>query len=202
MTIAIDFDSTSLLLTGLVLTGLGLVICFFGYRFFRLYLGLIGFMLGFYVGAALAADMEPVAQLLIGLGIGFVFGLISYSLFVVGFVIAGAVLGASFAVALLTLLTVDSSAATAIIVVGALIGAAVAFVLKDLIIMLATAFSGAGQVIIGGLLLLFPNNVTQNEAGLILIEISDVLTILALFSVVVLAFAGLSFQSRSQQNSR
>jgi hypothetical protein len=197
VTIAIDFDTTSLLLTGVILVGLGLIICFFGYRFFRLYLGFIGFMLGFYVGAALAADMEPVAQLLIGLGIGFVFGLVSFALFVIGFVLAGALLGASFAVALLTLFTVSSNAALALIVVAALIGAGAAFILKDLIIMLATAFTGAGQVVVGGLLLLFPNNVTQNEAGLILLEISDLMTILALFTAVVLTVAGLSFQSRN-----
>lgn len=200
MTLAFELDSTSILLAAALSLGIGLIICFFGYRVFRLYIGLIGFVIGFTIGTSLAVDLEPVAQLLFGIGLGAVVGLATYALFVIGFVLAGALLGGSFAVAMLTLFSLQSEASTAIIVVAALIGAGVAFLLKDLIIMLATAFSGAGQIVIGGLMLLFPGDVTQNEVGLVTLAVSDGIALLGFFTLLVLTLAGFSTQNRSRRN--
>ncbi len=202
MTLAFDINSGSVLLIALLTIGIGLLVCFFGYRLFRLYLSVIGFVAGFVIGASLVADTEPALQLFAGLGVGLIVALVAYALFVIGFLLAGALLGASFGVAMITLFEMQSDAAMAVILVAALIGASVAVVLRDLIVMLSTAFTGGGQVIAGGLLLLFPSDVQQSAEGLVTFDVSSGVALVAIIAWVILSLAGFGAQNRSDRARR
>lgn len=199
MTVGFDIDASSVLLTAAVLIGVGLAVCFFGWRLFQLYLGFIGFAVGLGLGIALTADAEPFAQLVVGVGIGLVFALIAYGLFVIGFVMAGALLGAAVALALLSALNAQASATVVLLVIGAVLGGGLAFLLTDFIIALSTAFTGAGQVIVGGMLLLFPDQVMQDEVtGRITFDLGDGVTLVALIAWLLLGVAGFGFQNRTR----
>ena len=97
---------------------------------------------------------SPWPALLIGVGTAVVLALLAYPLWSIGVIIIGAALGFMILGALGLALNVSPGA---VILMGVLGGAAVGFLfygVRDLFVMLATAFSGSAQVVYGlGLLL-------------------------------------------------
>jgi hypothetical protein len=131
---------------------LGLVNCFFGYRIFRILLGVYGFLLGAAVGFVLAGVLfegqgwwvSAVGALAGGLlGAALMAALYYVGVFVVGAVtgamLAGAV-GAALGVALPGIVT---------IVVAIVVGIAAIF-FQRVVIVLATSLAGAWMAVIGG----------------------------------------------------
>ncbi len=155
---------------------IGLLSCFFGYRFFRIVLALLGFVVGFGIGTALIASDQVVLEVIVGLIGGLIGAIIFYFLYVIGIIIAGAMLGGVVAQTLLLSLGVNDNTILLIgLVVGLIIGAFVAFVLNKWMIVVSTAFNGAAAILYGaalifpGLLVFNPDNSIRLESPLVVI---------------------------------
>ncbi len=134
---------------------LGLVMCFFGYRFFKVLLGIMGFLacggVALRVGYAISSENEFVALIA-----GLLGGVVGATLFVVLYYIGVFLFGASFAV--LTAATCAGPAEQSLtppvtLVLGG-IGGVLAVLLQKFIIVCSTAFIGAWLMVFGGMLML------------------------------------------------
>lgn len=139
---------------GVAVILVGLASCFYGYPLFRIFLILAGLLYGYLLGQSFTPASQPWIALLIGVGAAVVLALLAYPLWSIGVIVIGAALGFMILGALGLALNVSPGA---VILMGVLGGALVGFLfygVRDLFVMLATAFSGATQVVYGlGLLL-------------------------------------------------
>jgi len=142
------------ILIGLVSIVIGAVVCFSGYRIFRVVLMLVGFLLGFVLGMAIMSNSGGIGQLLVGVVVGLLGAGIFYALYFVGIFLAGAFLGAGLAAMLVSLFNIGGGVATILVLVGLIGGAILALVLNKLMIVISTAFSGAGTMVEGAVMIL------------------------------------------------
>ncbi len=142
------------ILIGLVSMVIGAVVCFSGYRIFRVVLMLVGFLVGFVVGMAIMSSSGGIGQLLVGVVVGLIGAGIFYALYFVGIFLAGAFLGAGLAAMLVSLLNIGGGVATILVLVGLIGGAILALVLNKLMIVISTAFGGAGTLVEGAVMIL------------------------------------------------
>jgi len=145
-----EFSKGALHLIALASIGLGVVYCFFGYRIFRILLGILGFILGASMAVAIAFDIfgrEQVVVILAGLVGGIIGAVLMVVLYFVGIFLLGAWLGSLLGV----LLTGGggSTVETVIILVLAVIGGIVAILLQKLMIIISTALSGSWGIVSG-----------------------------------------------------
>ena len=145
-----ELGREALYLIALVSIGLGVVYCFFGYRIFRIILGILGFIGGASVAAAVAFDIfgrEQVVLIVAGLVGGIIGAVLMVVLYFIGIFLLGAWLGSLLGV----LLTGGggSTVETVIILVLAVIGGVAAVMLQKLMIILSTALSGAWAIVSG-----------------------------------------------------
>jgi len=139
------------ILTGLILLVLGLIACFFGWRFFRLVMGLQGFVIGYYLAHRLLAAQGDAISIIVGIIAGIVLFYVFYQfLYNYAFVVLGAVLGLAIAGLADAAFNLEGVVALVVAVVLAIIGAIIGNLLSDLMIRISTAFSGAAQAV-GGL---------------------------------------------------
>ena len=139
----------TLSLVALGAIAMGLVQSFFGYRIFRVVLGLTGFFLGGLLGGFVAYSLtqsQPlgIAGALIGglIGAGLMAGL-----YVVGVFLIGALFGAMVALALFGI--GGSTPPGWIVLVVAIVAGMLATVLQKPMIVIATAFGGAWWAVSG-----------------------------------------------------
>lgn len=189
-------DNLTLVGSGLFTLLFGLLSCFFGWRVFRLVLTIAGFIAGFALGASFAPVDQPTLQLVYGLVAGLVGAVLAYVLFAIGVFIAGAGLGIVVGGAIGTLLGASNEVTLIIVVVCLVAGGLIALVLQKLMIIISTAFSGAGAMIAGAGLI-FPavavlnNPQPESSAGII-----------AFVIWLVLGILGFSFQFRASEHWR
>ena len=130
----------------------GLVACFAGYRFFRIVLGLYGFVLGALLATTVAGAGSTSSLLLWAIGGGLVGALVLNLAYFFGVVLVGAAVGA-MAVTLLWPSTGGDP--HVLLVVGcAVAGALAAMWLQRLVVVTGTAFGGAWTLLVGVLALL------------------------------------------------
>ena len=139
---------------GVMAIFVGLASCFYGYPLFRIFLILAGLIYGYLFGQSFAPDSQPWLALLVGVGAAVVLALLAYPLWSIGVIIIGAALGFMILGTLGLALDVSPGAVILMGVMGAALVGFLFFGVRDLFVMLATAFSGATQVVYGlGLLL-------------------------------------------------
>jgi len=132
----------------------GLASCFYGYPLFRIFLILAGLIYGYLLGQAFTPGSQPWVALLIGVGGAVVMALLAYPFWSIGVIVIGAALGLVILGALGLALNLSPGAVTLMGVLGAAVVGFLFYMVRDLIVMLGTAFSGATQVVYGlGLLL-------------------------------------------------
>ena len=137
----------------LLLIAGGTVACFFGYRFFRLVLGIYGFVLGALITTSIMGPADPL-PLLIGALVG---GLVGALLLNLAYFAGVALVGAAFGVFLLHLIwpafgTGDPHVIA--VIVAAAFGAVGAIWVQRAVIVLGTAFGGAWTLLVGALALI------------------------------------------------
>jgi hypothetical protein len=145
-----EFSRGVVHLIALASIGLGVVYCLFGYRIFRIILGILGFILGASMGAAIAFNLFCRAQVLIILA-GLVGGIAGAVLMVVVYFIGIFLLGAWLGSLLGVLLTGGggSTVETVIILILAVIGGIVAVMFQKLMIIISTSLSGSWSIVSG-----------------------------------------------------
>lgn len=185
-------------IVALVMIVFGLFICFFGYAYWRVMLAIAGLTIGALIGMDIAGD-QPTLGLIIGAVLGVVGFLLAYSLWSLAVLIIGAVMGAGVGSTIAALpsvapLATDNSALTIILVViGVVVGVLIAALVKDIFVVYATAFGGAGLAV-RGLALLLPSTLNIN----ILSDINNptVATLLTITLWIALGIVGMLYQLR------
>jgi hypothetical protein len=145
-----EFSREALHLIALASIGLGVVYCFFGYRIFRILLGILGFILGAQVAIEMAFHLfgrGQVVAILAGLVGGIIGAVLMAILYFVGIFLLGVWLGSLLGI----LLTGGGGSIleTVIILVLAVIGGIAAVVLQRLMIILSTSLSGSWGIVSG-----------------------------------------------------
>lgn len=127
---------------------LGLLMCFFGYKLFRVWLAAAGLLLGayagHYLGGLLGGDVWPVVG---AVAVGILLALLSYFLYKVGAILIGALLGGMLLLVALNALNVDAPWWVGLI--GAVAGAVIAGVYLKLFIIIGSSYSGAQLAVVG-----------------------------------------------------
>lgn len=134
----------------LLLVG-GLLACFFGYRLFRVVLGIYGFILGALVATSIAGNLEPGWMILVALGGGVVGAVILILAYFIGVALVGASLGALLANVVWEQFGREPNALA--VILFAVAGALGAIALQRLVIIVGTAFGGAWTALVGALVL-------------------------------------------------
>lgn len=144
-------------LSAVIAIALGLVVCFFGYRLFRIVLAIYGFVLGAVLGllvAGLLGGSNTYVSLIAALVGGLIGAALMATLYKLGVFLVGAVAGAVLAGMIGANLSSDLRV-IAIVLAAVLLGI-VAVIFQRIVIILATAFSGswvvaqAGAALIAG----------------------------------------------------
>src|SRR6185503_2689547 len=129
----------------------GAVACFAGYRFFRIVLGLYGFVLGALV-ATTVAGAGSTSSLLLWAVVGGVAGALALNLaYFFGVVLVGAAVGAMAVTLLWSRASGDPH--VLIVVAFAVVGALAAMWLQRYVVVTGTAFGGAWTLLVGALAL-------------------------------------------------
>ncbi|HWR22385.1 MAG TPA: DUF4203 domain-containing protein [Feifaniaceae bacterium] len=140
----------------------GLVMCFYGYRLFRVWLAVTGFIGGVYLGNYLGetyftGEVWPVA---LAIGLGLLFALLAYFLYRLGAVLTGALLGAALVNALAG--TPGGAYAGWPIAVGAILGAILAGMFLKPYLIIGSSLNGAYFSALGAYSLVVMEDMTQD----------------------------------------
>lgn len=151
------------LIIGLIALVVGVLLCFAGYRLFRILIAVWGFFIGFLIGAQVVASIlhsdfltTPLAWGA-GLLLGLILAVLAYALYAAAVTILGASVGYLLGAGLVTALGYGNQE---IVIIGAGLALAIifgvlilAFDLVRLLVIANTALGGAGTVVTGVLLL-------------------------------------------------
>jgi hypothetical protein len=193
--ISLPLNETNLLVSAIVLLILGIVDCFWGYRFFRVVLSIAGFFVGAGIGIALAGNAQQAIVILAALAGGLIGAILFYFLYFVGPFLAGIGLGITLAGILASDLNATASTTNIIIIVGAVVGGLVGLALSKYIIMLSTAFIGAAQII-GAIMLFIPGTHVVRAAGTVDLLMGQSTSLVLSVAIFVLGLIGFLFQAR------
>jgi hypothetical protein len=151
------------LLIGPAVLIIGVLLCFAGYRLFRVLITIWGFFIGFFIGAQIIASIfgqgflsTPLAWV-VGLVAGIVLAAFACALYAAAFTMLGAGLGYLAGVGLMTASGITSQGSL-VIIVGLVFAVSFAIItlalnVAKIVIIVDTALSGAGATILGILLL-------------------------------------------------
>jgi hypothetical protein len=132
---------------GLLLVLAGLVSCFAGYRWFRVVLGIFGFIIGWLSVSSAMGTEQTFWMLLAAFGGGLVGALILVAAYFVGVALIGAGIGAGAASVIWA--SFGREPGLIPVIVLAILGALGALALQRYVIIVATAFTGAQTTVVG-----------------------------------------------------
>ena len=147
----------------------GALNCFYGYKIFKIVLGIVGFITGGLAaaGVAMAATKEPGIALLAGLIGGAIGAVLMVALYFLGVFVLGALVGGLLGAVAAASLGLQGESALLVVGVLGLLGGVLAVVFQKLMIIISTAFSGSWSMVSGAayfLVDLNPLAVAQNPA--------------------------------------
>ena len=127
----------------------GLLSCFFGYRLFKIVLGMFGFVIGVLAASSFFGPANT-TPMLIG---AFVGGLIGAGVLLAAYFVGVALVGAGIGALLVNLIwtQVEGDPHPAVVILFSVAGAVVATWLQRYVIILGTAFGGAWTIVVGAL---------------------------------------------------
>ncbi len=135
--------------SGIIVILIGLAMLFWGYRLFRVWLAVAGFLLGAALGYWIGLQLLPgeVWPIVLAAGVGIVLALLAWFLYMVGVVLTGAFLGALLSALIFGLFGVAPS--WWVWLIGAIPGGIIAGVLSRPYLIIASSFQGACMVVFG-----------------------------------------------------
>lgn len=160
---------------GLALGVLGLIVCLLGLRVFFVALPIVGFVAGFFVGAAGTAAifgesfLSNLTGVIVGFAVGVLFGTLAYFFWYIGALLSAGSTGALIATAGMNAL--GTSSGWLIFIVAAAVAIAffmiaMALALPVYVVIINTAFLGAAGIITGLLLIFNQVNSADLSYGL------------------------------------
>jgi hypothetical protein len=140
---------SGLAIAALISIALGIVQCFFGYRFFKFVLGLTGFVAcGFLVGAIAYGMLEnEIAAVVAGLIGGLLGAWLFVALYFVGVFLVGAYLGV--VLSLMAFAVANTEPHLVLVAIAAIVAGVLAVWIQKFMIMLSTAFGGSWLIVQG-----------------------------------------------------
>jgi hypothetical protein len=130
----------------------GTVACFFGYRLFRLVLGIYGFVFGALLATSIVGPAETLPLVTAAIVGGLLGALILNLAYFVGVALIGAAFGA-FVLHFIWPRLASGDPHVVLVVVFAALGAVAAIWMQRLVIIVGTAFGGAWTLLVGALAL-------------------------------------------------
>lgn len=187
-------------LTGIIYLVIGVIACFFGKRFYRVVLALVGFVLGYYLVSGLLVGQSDAILIIASIFGGVAGAVLFWSLYKLGYLLIGAALGLVVAELIANALNLTGVVHGVISVIGLIVGLVLGNSLADLIIRLGTAFNGAGFIVGGIAALAAAANISipladPTHTGAAADGASALITIVA---VIVLGVIGFVFQTRTE----
>lgn len=141
----------------------GIVSCFFGYRWFRLVLGLTGFVLGALMASSIFGTSNTTAMVVAAILGGLLGAGLMVAAYFIGVALVGAGLGAAIAHVIAAALHREPQV---LLVMGcAIVGAVAAMYLQRYFIIVGTAFGGAWTLIVGALAVIGDRKAMEAAAG-------------------------------------
>lgn len=130
----------------------GLLSCFFGYRLFKVVLGMFGFAVGVLATSSFFGPPNTTAML-IGVFVG---GLAGAAVLLAAYFVGVALVGAGIGALLVNLIwtQVEGDPHPAVVILFSIAGAVIATWLQRYVIIIGTAFAGAWTLLIGALALM------------------------------------------------
>ena len=127
----------------------GAVQCFFGYRIFKIILGLMGFLIGGVLAAAMgfAVSEQAIIALVSGLVGGIIGAALMVVLYFVGIFLIGAFLGGVLGTVLFAV--AETYPEPVVLLILAVITGVIALIFQKFMIIVATGFGGAWSVVTG-----------------------------------------------------
>lgn len=135
-----------------ILLGGGTLACFFGYRLFRLVLGIYGFVLGALIATSVMAPTETTMTWIVAVGGGLAGALILILAYFIGVAFAGAALAALLVHLGWTQFGGDPHPLA--IIAACVAGALISLALQRMVIVFGTAYGGAWTCLVGALTLM------------------------------------------------
>jgi hypothetical protein len=127
----------------------GLISCFYGYPLFRILLIVAGLIYGYMIGQILAPASHPGLSLALGIILAVVLAAFAYPLWSIGIVLVGAALGFFLLHFVGAALNTTPAVIILLGVMGAIIFGVLFYFIKDLLVIVATAFNGAALTVFG-----------------------------------------------------
>ncbi len=190
----------------------GLALTFFGYRLFRAFLAISGFLLGASLGLSIGAAMTPAVRWIVALALGLLGAVVLWALFRLGALLAGAALGLAAAQAAIAAIPAASGSEWQwlMLLVGLVLGAALGWRLQRPLIIIATALWGAWGSLAGLAMLVgrgTPQQAVPAALGPALFSSDPSLAWqsgggLWLLATLLLALLGIAFQLRDTARMR
>lgn len=127
----------------------GALQCFFGYRIFKVILGLTGFLLGGILAAAIGStfSQEVAFVLITGLTGGFIGAALMVGLYFVGIFIIGALFGGVLGTVFYA--AAESNPDPAVLLILAVLTGILALIFQKFMIIVSTSYGGASAVVAG-----------------------------------------------------
>ena len=201
-----DFTMQGLLI-GLLAIAVGSAFAFWGFRVFLILLPIWGFFAGFVLGAnamtAIFGDgfLIEVTSWVVGFILGLVFAVLSYLYYWVAVILLGGVLGYQLTYGVLEWIGFDADGII-VFLLALVVGAAFAvgfFVLRlpAVLVIVATAISGAGAMVAGVIVGLGIVPLEALNRGIFGVYNTHDLGVVWLIAAIALAFAGAIYQTRT-----
>ncbi len=178
-----NITPTTLKLVSIIAILFGLLICFFGYKIFRLVLAILGFIIGASflagVGFTLTDGNGILIILIAGIAGGLVAAVILLFLYSAGVFLLGALFGIAIFSGSLAITNINTD--FLIYIIPAMLGGIIALLLQKFMIILITSFAGAWIAVIGTLYVInsdfnpftpeFINNISEIDTYRILLSL-------------------------------
>jgi hypothetical protein len=127
----------------------GLASCFYGYPLFRILLILAGLLYGYMLGFAWAPASHPGLSLAIALAVAIILAFLAYPLWSLGVILIGAVMGFLILTSAGLALNVTTTVRILMGIVGGGALGLLFYFVRDLIVILVTAFNGSVLAVLG-----------------------------------------------------
>ena len=135
-----------------VLLAGGFVACFFGYRLFKVVLGIFGFIIGALAASSVFGATDTTPMVIAALVGGIAGAALLLAAYFVGVALVGAGIGALLVNVIWT--QIEGDPHPAVVILFSVAGAVVATWLQRYVIIFATAFAGAWTMLVGGMALM------------------------------------------------
>ena len=127
----------------------GFVACFFGYRLFKLVLGMFGFVIGVLAATSFFGPAETTPMVLAAIAGGVIGAGVLLAAYFVGVALVGAGIGALLVNLIWT--QIEGDPHPAIVILFSVAGAVVATWLQRYVIIIGTAFAGSWTMLVGAM---------------------------------------------------